>query len=135
ERWSADIVKDMWRGCIAVKSGEPLYNKTTLRVGGAARFYAEPETRQQLLQLWERAQQLGVPLYPLGRGSNLLVLDEGVDGVVVRLRRGEWEEIQVRDDGGIRVGAGVSLTLLCGQTGAMGFTGFEFLEGIPGSVG
>ncbi len=135
ERWTADADRNLWQGCVPVTKGEPLGNKTTLRVGGTARFYAEPETRQQLLQLWDRAQQLGIRVYPLGRGSNLLIVDEGVDGLVIRLRRGDWEEIDVLDDGGIRVGAGVPLKLLCGRTSAMGMKGFEFLEGIPGSVG
>jgi UDP-N-acetylmuramate--alanine ligase len=135
ERWITSSPEDLWSGCVSVVQGEPLGNKTTLRVGGTARYYAEPEDRQQLLQLWERAHQHGIRVYPMGRGSNLLIMDEGVDGLVLRLRRGEWEEIHVLEDGGIRVGAGVPLKLLCGKTSAMGLKGFEFLEGIPGSVG
>lgn len=131
ERWDRDTSPFS----LPVHQGELLAGKTTLRVGGAARYYAEPESREELLQLLEEARQAGIPVYPLGRGSNLLVMDRGVEGLVVRLRKGSWEEIEFLDTGQVRVGAGVPLKKLCGQASGQGMEGFEFLEGIPGSLG
>ncbi|MES1167165.1 MAG: UDP-N-acetylmuramate dehydrogenase, partial [Pseudomonadota bacterium] len=67
--------------------------------------------------------------------SNLIVPDEGVDGVVVSLAHPAWAEFEPRPDGRLWVGAGLRLKNLCGLAGKAGLTGFEFLEGIPGSVG
>lgn len=120
---------------VPVKTGEMLAGKTTLGVGGAARYYAEPQTRQELLQLLSEAKELSIPVYPLGRGSNLLIMDQGVDGLVIRLRKGEWEEVEFVSEDQVRVGAGVPLKKLCGQASLQGMEGFEFLEGIPGSLG
>lgn len=131
ERWHRDSNPFSF----PVRQGELLAGKTTLGVGGAARYYAEPESREELLQLLEEAGRLAIPVYPLGRGSNLLVMDRGVDGLVVRLRKGAWEEIEFLETGQVRVGAGVPLKKLCGQASLHGMEGFEFLEGIPGSLG
>jgi UDP-N-acetylenolpyruvoylglucosamine reductase len=71
----------------------------------------------------------------LGRGSNLIVPDEGVDGMVVSLGQKSWSGFEALADGRIRVGAGLRLKNLCGLAAAAGLSGFEFLEGIPGNVG
>jgi UDP-N-acetylenolpyruvoylglucosamine reductase len=114
---------------------EPLATKTTIRVGGAARLYAEPASVADLAFLLRTAQARGVAVFPLGRGSNLLVPDEGVDGLVVALVRENWEEFAPRTDGRVWVGAGLRLKELCGKAALAGLVGFEFLEGIPGCVG
>lgn len=113
----------------------PLDKLTTLGVGGAARLYAEPANAEDLLGLLRTAHNLGVRLLPLGRGSNLLVPDTGVDALVVSLRRPFWESFEPMTDGRIRVGAGLRLKKLCGLAEKAGLAGFEFLEGIPGNVG
>jgi len=71
----------------------------------------------------------------LGRGSNVLVPDEGVDGVVISLGHPAWQVCERRPDGRIWAGAGLRLQALCGFARGAGLAGFEFLEGIPGSVG
>ncbi|MFZ1057035.1 MAG: UDP-N-acetylmuramate dehydrogenase, partial [Opitutaceae bacterium] len=114
---------------------EPLAPKTTMRVGGAARLYAEPATEEDLRLLLVRAARDGLPVFVLGRGSNLIVPDEGVDGLVISLSINSWEGFERLPDGRIRVGAGLRLKNLCGLAAAEGLGGFEFLEGIPGSVG
>lgn len=114
---------------------ESLADKTTLRVGGAARLYAEPANEDDLVALLGRAHKLGLRVLPLGRGSNLLVPDEGVDALVVSLRQPAWETFAARPDGTLRVGAGLRLKNLCGLAAKAGLGGFEFLEGIPGNVG
>lgn len=118
-----------------VVTEEPLAKKTTLRVGGAARVYVEPASIADLQEVVREVRQRGVSLHLLGRGSNLLIPDAGVEGVVVSLRNPGWETFAVLADGRIRVGAGLRLKNLCGLAAKAGLAGFEFLEGIPGNVG
>ncbi|MCU0792442.1 MAG: UDP-N-acetylmuramate dehydrogenase [Opitutaceae bacterium] len=113
----------------------PLAPKTTLGVGGAARLYAEPAHETDLYQLVGAAHAIGLRVLPLGRGSNLLVPDEGVDALVLSLRHPFWESFASLGDGRVRVGAGLRLKNLCGLAAKAGLAGFEFLEGIPGNVG
>ena len=113
----------------------PLAGKTTLGVGGAARLYAEPANEADLLALIRGAHALGLRVLPLGRGSNLLVPDEGVDALVLSLRHVFWESFAPLGDGRVRVGAGLRLRNLCGLAAKAGLAGFEFLEGIPGNIG
>ena len=113
----------------------PLADKTTLRVGGAARLYAEPANDSDLVDLVRAAHALALRVLPLGRGSNLLVPDEGVDALVISLRHPFWENFTPMPDGRVRVGAGLRLKNLCGLAAKAGLVGFEFLEGIPGNVG
>ncbi len=112
-----------------------LADKTTLRVGGAARLYAEPANDSDLVDLVRAAHALGLRVLPLGRGSNLLVPDEGVDALVIGLRHPFWESFVPLPDGRIRAGAGLRLKNLCGLAAKAGLMGFEFLEGIPGNLG
>lgn len=114
---------------------EPLAAKTTLRVGGAARLYAEPASVEDLQALLRAAAAEGVEVFILGRGSNLIVPDEGVEGLVLSLGHPAWAAFEPRAEGRVWVGAGLRLKNLCGLATKAGLTGFEFLEGIPGSVG
>lgn len=114
---------------------EPLGPRTTLRVGGPARVYAEPVSAEDLRHLLLAARERALPVLPLGRGSNLLVPDEGVDGLVLSLNHVAWQKFEPQPDGRIWVGAGLRLKNLCGLAIKAGFQGFEFLEGIPGAVG
>jgi UDP-N-acetylenolpyruvoylglucosamine reductase len=118
-----------------VRREEPLASKTTLRVGGAARLYAEPRSVEELQRLLRTARQRGLKVLPLGRGSNLVVPDAGVDGLVVSLGSDAWAAFEPQTDGRVRVGAGLRLKNLCGLAAKSGLGGFEFLEGIPGNVG
>ncbi|HVW20542.1 MAG TPA: UDP-N-acetylmuramate dehydrogenase [Opitutaceae bacterium] len=119
----------------AVRREEPLGPRTTLRVGGAARVYAEPAGALELQAVLRAAARARVPVFMLGRGSNLIVPDAGVDGVVVSLAGAAWSGFEARPGGRIWVGAGLRLKNLCGLAARAGFAGCEFLEGIPGTVG
>jgi UDP-N-acetylenolpyruvoylglucosamine reductase len=148
-RWSATFGRaepgdwDRWAAELAaaasfetkIRREEPLARKTTLRVGGAARIYVEPADAADLRSTLLAAAAAHLPVYGLGRGSNLIVPDTGVDGVVVALAHPAWSRFEPRPDGSIWVGAGLRLKNLCGLAAAAGLAGFEFLEGIPGSVG
>ncbi len=122
-------------GGTLVKREEALASKTTMRVGGAARLYAEPATEADLQNLRREAGALGLEVWVLGRGSNLIVPDEGVEGLVLSLAHEVWSAFAVSSGGQIWVGAGLRLKNLCGLATKAGLVGFEFLEGIPGSVG
>ena len=127
------------RAVLAPESGvrreEPLATRTTLRVGGAARILAEPASEADLASVLQRTHAAGVPIIMLGRGSNLLVPDSGVDAVVISLGHPAWQRFVPEADGRVRVGAGLRLKNLCGLASKAGLVGFEFLEGIPGNVG
>ena len=114
---------------------EPLAPRTTMRLGVPARVYAEPAGETDLQELLLAARTHGIRVFPLGRGSNLLVPDTGVDGLVVGLAHPAWQEFSPRPDGRIWAGAGLRLKNLCGLATKAGLAGFEFLEGIPASLG
>jgi UDP-N-acetylenolpyruvoylglucosamine reductase len=114
---------------------EPLARRTTLRVGGPARLFCEPAGEEDLRTVLAEARREGAPVFMIGRGSNLIVPDEGVDGIVISLSHKAWSGFEILPDGRVRVGAGLRLKNLCGLAAAAGLAGFEFLEGIPASVG
>ena len=114
---------------------EILGPKTTMRVGGPARVYAEPANREDLRQLLIEADRRQLPVLLLGRGSNLIIPDHGVDGLVVSFAQEGWQKFEPQTDGRIWAAAGLRLKNLCGLATKAGLKGFEFLEGIPGSVG
>jgi UDP-N-acetylenolpyruvoylglucosamine reductase len=71
----------------------------------------------------------------LGRGSNLLVPDDGVDGLVINLGHASWQAFSPGPEGRVWAGAGLRLKNLCGLAAKAGLVGFEFLEGIPATLG
>lgn len=111
---------------------------TTFRIGGPARWLAEPGNRDELAEALAFAGRLGVGPLILGGGSNLLVADAGVETLVIRLGP-DSEFARVRrdmaDPAGWRVGAAAGLPGLVGETGRAGADGLAVLAGIPGTVG
>ena len=120
--------------CI-LRQGENLASKTTMRVGGTALWYAEPKHTEDLRSLVEASNHFSIPRVMLGRGSNLIIPDEGYDGLVLRLRGDFWNEISARSDDSFVVGAGARLKDICRLACQRELVGFEFLEGIPGTLG
>lgn len=117
-----------------VRLYEPLAKHTTLRVGGPAQFWVEPRTEQAFAEIIRLCRLDNLPLFVIGRGSNLLVRDGGIRGVVVHPSGGEFERIEVRD-GLITAGAGVKLKQVAYAGRDAGIAGLEWMEGIPGEVG
>ena len=113
---------------------EPLAGHTTLRVGGPAQFWLEPETEAGFARLVRHCTANSIPLFVIGRGSNLLIRDGGISGAVVHLARGEFRNIAI-DGNLITAAAGVKLKELAYAARDARIAGFEFLEGIPGQVG
>jgi UDP-N-acetylmuramate--alanine ligase len=113
---------------------EPLAKHTTMRIGGPAQFWAEPETEEGFARLVRFCTERGLPLFVMGRGSNLLVKDGGMRGVVVHLARGEFKRLEVRE-GQIIAGVGLRLKEVAYAARDAQLGGFEWMEGIPGNVG
>ena len=112
---------------------------TTWKIGGPAEWFCAPETEAELLRALEWARENSHPVQALGRGSNVLVADEGIRGLVICLRKLEKDGYQFQDDGEGRglltVSAGMSLPRLAKVAAQLGFGGYEFYIGIPGTVG
>ena len=111
----------------------PMSRYTSLRVGGPADAMATPSDRVDLAELLRVCARHGLSHTVLGSGFNTLVLDGGLDGVVIRLSK--WRRLEERPGGRVRAEAGCShsqVTRFCLQRG---FTGLEFGAGIPGTVG
>lgn len=121
-------------GAGEVRLYEPLSKHTTLRVGGPAQFWIEPETRGGLANVLEFCAVHRLPVMFIGRGSNLLVRDGGIAGVVIHLARGDFIELTVAGVE-IHAGAGVRLKQVAAAARNAGIGGLEWMEGIPGSVG
>lgn len=113
---------------------EPMKLHTSFRIGGEARFFVLAENIAQVQKVVLFCRENAVRLITVGNGSNLLVSDEGIDALVLKLS-GEFEEIRLVDETKIEVGAGVNLAALCKFALNNGLTGLEFAFGIPGSVG
>jgi UDP-N-acetylenolpyruvoylglucosamine reductase len=113
---------------------EPLAKRTTLRVGGRADFLAEPATEAELVRLVQYCGTAQLPCRVIGRGSNLLIGDGGVRGLVICLAHRHFSRVKVRDDV-LCCGAGARLKEVAGVACKMNLAGLEFMEGIPGSVG
>ncbi len=118
-----------------LRANIPLGSKTTMKVGGSARWYAEPAHSEDLRMLVDACELFGIPRVMMGRGSNLIVPDQGYGGLVLRLKGSFWKEISLRSDNNLIVGAGARLQEICRYACKNGLVGFEFLEGIPGTLG
>jgi UDP-N-acetylmuramate dehydrogenase len=116
-----------------VERDVPIARLTTVGTGGPARYFARPETLDQLEQLlaWRRSQ--GLDMTVIGLGSNLLAADDGFDGLVVRLA-GELAAIERRGES-IHCGGGAPLAAVVKRATGWGLSGVEFGCAIPGTVG
>jgi UDP-N-acetylmuramate dehydrogenase len=116
-----------------IKAEEPLARHCTWAIGGPAEIYLELETLAELKGVQRFCQEERVPFFILGWGSNVLLPDAGLRGVVVRLR-GEFENIEFSGDH-VKVGAGVHLPKLARRCAEKSLSGTEALAGVPGTVG
>lgn len=130
-----------------LKYNEPLSLHTSFKIGGPAYCWAEPELPEGILEAISFAETKNKKIAVIGKGTNLLVKDEGFDGVIIHLA-GDFEKIEIesvaakKETGGVaaklallRIGAGLSLAKLVKYAFDAGLGGCEFLTGIPGNVG
>lgn len=113
---------------------EPLAPYTWFRLGGAAEYFAEPTSVEELEALVRRCREEELPIRILGGGSNLLVRDQGVPGVVVHLNAAAFSTISVEGNV-ITAGAGAKLSHVISTAVREGLAGLEHLVGIPGTIG
>ena len=113
---------------------EPMKNHTTFKVGGNAQVIVTVNNKEELSALMKYISTENISYFILGKGSNLLVSDSGIKGVVITLS-GEFTDIKTKDGNKIFAGAGASLMKLCRFAQENSLSGLEFAYGIPGSVG
>ena len=116
-----------------VKKDEELARHTTMKIGGPADLFIEPTSIEGLKKTMQLVQKYRVKWRAIGRGSNLLVSDQGIEGVVIKL--GNNLKDMKLDGTQLTVGAGYSIVALAVLISKKGLSGLEFASGIPGSVG
>jgi UDP-N-acetylmuramate dehydrogenase len=134
-----------------IRLAEPLKNHTTFKIGGPAKFFIEPQDPNDLrlllslinpvrkshtskIKFSNGVKRYRIPIYVIGRGSNLLISDKGINGVVLRLNAPWFNKLSYRDDY-LEAGSGVLLSKVVLFAKDHGLSGTEFLAGIPGTVG
>ncbi|MCR5197061.1 MAG: UDP-N-acetylmuramate dehydrogenase [Pseudobutyrivibrio sp.] len=117
---------------LEILSDEPMSKHTTFKIGGPADIYVEPSI-VQVVPLIKLLKKQAIPFMVIGNGSNLLVSDDGIEGVVISLAK-PAADIQI-DGTSITAEAGAMLSSVANQAAASGLTGLEFASGIPGSIG
>ncbi len=117
-----------------VRCDEPLVPHTWFQLGGPAQYFAEPNTLDELAALVRRCHEAEQPVRLLGGGSNILVRDEGVPGMVVRLSAQAFSEITI-GKGTVTAGGGAKLGHAISTSVREGLAGLETLVGIPGTIG
>lgn len=115
-----------------VRINEPMMKHTSFRAGGEAKWFAVPETVEELKAVLAACRKADIPWYVIGNGSNLLVSDKGFPGVIISTDKFDRLEINGTE---ITAGAGVMLSKLANSAYKTGLTGLEFAAGIPGTVG
>lgn len=124
---------------VTIRENVPLAPYTYFKIGGPARFFAEARSEEELEWALDFARQQGVPFWILGGGSNILIADEGLPGLVVLVRIGgiEFMSLPAGQAGSnlVRVGAGVTMARAVAASVEHELTGFEWAIGIPGTIG
>lgn len=121
--------------CICL-ANEPMSAHTTFKIGGPVDLFIRPRDWRQAQQVIRKTKQLSLPLIYIGKGSDLLVKDEGIQGVVLSFDElSAAPSIRADDANVIDCPAGVSLAALCLFAQRQGLAGLEFAYGIPGSLG
>ena len=112
---------------------EPLSQHTWLRMGGPAQYFVTPRTEAELLEVISTCRQQKLPIHILGSGSNLLVREAGVQGVVVRVVEPLLGEVRIEGTS-LTAGGGTLLSHVVAEAVRAGLGGIEYLAGIPGTI-
>lgn len=116
-----------------IKKNEPMSEHTSWMVGGPADYFLCPADLNELVEIVRYSDRNRLPLYILGNGTNLLVLDGGIRGLVVHI--GSPFNYTGPDGASLRAGAGTPMSVLANSAAEAGLAGMEFVIGIPGSLG
>jgi len=119
---------------LTIKEQEPMKLHTSFRIGGPCDLMVLPASAEEFAEVLSVLHRCGVQPVILGSGTNVLVSDEGIRGVVV-CTKDSLTELDSPEDGVIRAQAGVKMSRLANFAASLGLTGLEFAQGIPGTVG
>lgn len=119
---------------IAFEQDVTLKNHCTFRIGGPVELLAHPADEGQIKDIMQKARELSVDTFVLGRGSNILFSDEGFRGLAVHLGKA-FSQVWQEDEVTLSCQSGIALSALCEYAQRQGLTGLEFAYGIPGTVG
>ena len=111
---------------------EPMSKHTTFRIGGPADLFVKVQNLEELEQIIKICNEKNIPLTVIGNGSNVLVKDEGIRGITIKL---DFKDYRFIDDETIEVGAGLLLSKVSNIVCEEGLSGMEFACGIPGTIG
>lgn len=114
-----------------VRAGEPLAKHTTFRIGGPAEYFLEAKSADDVVKAVAAAKALGIPYFAFGGGSNMLVSDDGVKGLVIKMANRGFTIA----DGKVVAEAGATTGLVSTRAAEAGLTGFEWAVGVPGTIG
>lgn len=128
-------LQDIFAGCTQkpLLVAEPMKKHTSFRIGGPADIMALPQSEQELQSLLLKAAEFKVPVTLIGNGSNLLVRDKGIRGLVIKL--GNMLNGFQAEGNTLTFGSGVSLAMASRKAAELSLSGMEFAVGIPGSIG
>lgn len=115
------------------EKNEPMASHTSFKIGGAAEYFVQPKNSRELADVIATAKENKIPVTVIGNGSNLLVSDKGIEGIVVSTLK--IKEVILIDETTVFAAAGASLTAVCLFAKEHSLSGLEFAYGIPGSVG
>jgi UDP-N-acetylmuramate dehydrogenase len=131
---AGDVVQQLADFPDIIKVRETLAPYTNLKVGGPAEVLVQPRTPEELAAVVRRCSERGLPFRVLGGGCNILVRDEGIKGIVLRLSERAFTEVNVQGQR-VRTGSGASLRSVISASARQGLAGLETLVGTPGTVG
>lgn len=117
-----------------VKTNEPLKKRTSLRIGGNADYFVLPSKTEEIKKLILLCKNEKMPYFIMGNGSNILVSDLGYRGLIIYLNE-QYGKVDIKEDGLVIAQSGILLSKLSKSIAAKDYTGFEFAEGIPGTLG
>ena len=123
-----------WQRSLKVRRNHPLRDKTAFKIGGRADFFSEPNDLRELKLVVSRAKENNIPVFVIGAGSNLLISDKGVKGLVIKLNSSYFRDVSLKGNC-IEAGSGVTLLQLIQFAKNKSLSGAEFLAGIPGTLG
>lgn len=119
------------RGLPGIKEDEPLASRTSFGIGGPAEYYLELSRPDAMERALDGCVERGIPYFLLGAGTNLLIADRGIEGLVVRVENRDHQVDGTR----VRAGAGLKMMRLARIVADANLRGFEFAIGVPGAVG
>lgn len=113
-------------------TNEPMSKHTSFKIGGPAEIFVKINNVEELKLIIKISKQAEAPITVVGNGSNLLVSDDGIRGIVLKI---EFDKIEIEESGKLKVGSGVKLAFLAQKCLKEKLEGVEFASGIPGTIG